>query len=57
VLQALNKAAAEHPGDIVLVHFGSSYDLEHTPDVPALLLYDRAPSLQQAAAEKLFGSY
>jgi beta-N-acetylhexosaminidase len=57
VLQALNKAAVGHPGDIVLVHFGSSYDLEHTPDVPALLLYDRAPSLQQAAAEKLFGSY
>jgi beta-N-acetylhexosaminidase len=57
VLQALNKYAVEHPGDVVLVHFGSSYDLEHVPAVPALLLYDRAPSLQQAAAEALFGTY
>ncbi|WP_158301693.1 glycoside hydrolase family 3 protein [Paenibacillus mesophilus] len=56
VLQALNQYAAEHPGDVVLVHFGSSYDLEHVPAVPALLLYDSAPSLQQSAAEALFGS-
>lgn len=54
VMQSLNQYALSHPGDVVLVHFGSAYDLEHAPDVPALLLYDRAPSLQQVAAEKLF---
>ncbi|MEF3303998.1 glycoside hydrolase family 3 protein [Paenibacillus sp. GYB003] len=55
VLRTLNRYAAEHPDDVVLIHFGSPYDAEHVPDVPALLLYDRAPSLQQAAAERLFG--
>ncbi|WP_272949089.1 hypothetical protein [Paenibacillus contaminans] len=28
-------------------------DAEYVPNVPALLLYDRAPSLQEAAADDL----
>lgn len=56
VLQALNRLAEGRPdGTVVLVHFGSHYDLEHAPTVPALILYDRAPALQQAAAEACLG--
>lgn len=56
VLQELNRLAAGRAGgSVVLVHFGSPYDLEHLPNVPAIVLYDRAPSLQQAAAETWLG--
>ncbi|WJH32356.1 hypothetical protein N6H14_18305 [Paenibacillus sp. CC-CFT747] len=51
VLAALDRFAAARPGKVQLVHFGSPYDLAHLSHVPALLLYDRAPSLQKAAAD------
>lgn len=52
-LHALNRyAAAAHSGGVRLIHFGSQYDMEHV-EVPALVLYDRAPSLQEAAADRL----
>lgn len=35
---------------VAWVHFGSEYDVAHSK-VPCLLLYDHAPSLQEAAAE------
>ncbi|PYI51586.1 glycoside hydrolase family 3 protein [Paenibacillus flagellatus] len=55
-LRALDKRAEARPDvPVVLVHFGSHYDMEHVPHVPALLLYDRAPALQEAAAERLLG--
>jgi beta-N-acetylhexosaminidase len=51
VLDKLNQYAASNPGQLALVHLGSQYDLAHLPDVPTLLLYDKAPSLQLAASE------
>jgi beta-N-acetylhexosaminidase len=54
MLSELNRVARERK-NMVLVHFGSNYDLRHLPDVPALLMYDRAPSLQNAAVEYLMG--
>jgi beta-N-acetylhexosaminidase len=51
VLKALNKYAASRPDQIALIHYGSQYDLAHMQQVPALLMYDKAPSLQTAAAE------
>jgi beta-N-acetylhexosaminidase len=38
------------------VHFGSNYDADHLPDVPVLLAYDHAPSLQEAAVSRLLGT-
>lgn len=54
VLSEVNRMARERK-NVILVHFGSNYDLRHLPDVPALLMYDRAPSLQQAAVDYLMG--
>lgn len=55
-LLALDRFAAERPDvPVVLLHFGSQYDLEHVPHVPALVLYDRAPALQDAAADIVLG--
>jgi beta-N-acetylhexosaminidase len=54
VLSELNRLAANRK-NVVLVHFGSNYDLRYLPDVPVLLMYDRAPSLQAAAVEYLIG--
>lgn len=51
MLEQLNEYAGARPGQVALIHFGSQYDIEHLPNVPALLLYDRAPSLQTVAAE------
>ncbi|MDQ1910272.1 glycoside hydrolase family 3 N-terminal domain-containing protein [Paenibacillus sp. GD4] len=50
VLEAIRRLSAERK-NVYLVHFGSGYDLRHLTDVPVLLMYDRAPSLQKAAAE------
>lgn len=38
----------------VWVHFGSEYDMAHTSS-PCLLMYDRSPSLQEAASQYLLG--
>ncbi|GIP37773.1 beta-N-acetylhexosaminidase [Paenibacillus sp. J31TS4] len=54
-LERLNRLAAEREGAVKLIHFGSPYDLDQLPQVPALSLADRAPSLQQAAADCLLG--
>ncbi|WP_162848315.1 glycoside hydrolase family 3 protein [Paenibacillus nanensis] len=50
-LERVNRIASERGGPMLLVHFGSPYDIEGLPDLPVILLYDRAPSLQEAAAE------
>ncbi|GAB2693748.1 glycoside hydrolase family 3 protein [Paenibacillus thermoaerophilus] len=52
-LAALRNFASARRGKIVWVHFGSPYDAEHAPDLPALLMSDHAPALQRAAAEWL----
>lgn len=51
VLERLEQFAAGRREPVILVHFGSPFDAEWFPDTPALLMYDRAPSLQRAAAE------
>ncbi|GGG17259.1 beta-N-acetylhexosaminidase [Paenibacillus abyssi] len=53
VLEQLNHFALERDQPVVLVHFGSPFDAVSFPNVPALLLHDRAPALQEAAVEYL----
>lgn len=53
VLKRIDRFAAERSVPVVLAHFGSAYDAEHVPHVPTLLMHDRAPGLQLAAAEYL----
>jgi beta-N-acetylhexosaminidase len=53
VLADLNRFTASRQAPVILVHFGSPYDIERLPQVPTLLLHDKAPSLQTAAAHYL----
>lgn len=49
----LNRALSQC-GEAVWIHFGSAYDVAETKH-PGLLMYDFAPSLQDAAADYLLG--
>lgn len=51
VLKQLASFAAEAGRPVLLVHFGSPFDAECFPELPALLLHDSAPALQKAGAE------
>ncbi|HUC94069.1 MAG TPA: glycoside hydrolase family 3 N-terminal domain-containing protein [Paenibacillus sp.] len=53
VLNALEQRAALRELPVLLAHFGSPYDAAAFPGLPALLLHDRAPALQEAAASEL----
>lgn len=52
-LRSLSEALAKRE-HAIWVHFGSEYDVESRPG-SGLLLYDRAPSLQRAAADYVLG--
>ncbi|RJE83971.1 hypothetical protein D3P07_24520 [Paenibacillus sp. 1011MAR3C5] len=55
VLERINRVAVRCRNPLLLVHFGSPYDAEFYTDIPVLLMHDRAPSLQEAAAEYIKG--